>query len=365
MTNNYILILVWILILGVFSCFVNVNRKELVCGKEENRCYWMWAIIVFLPLIIWCGYRGHVGDTGAYIEGFSNMPVSLGDISGYLTTISKDKGFFFISAVIKCIIGNHVEFYFIILAALQAGALIYVYRKYSSRYLVSFFLFIASTDYISWMFNGIRQFLAVTLTFWGIGLILKKKYAAMIILILVASTVHQSALLLIPFIFIAQGKAWNKKTIIFIIAIIIIISFVGNFTNILDSMLEETQYKNVVSDWQGRQDDGTNIFRVLVYAVPSILSLVGLRYIKEADNPLINLCTNMSIVAVGFYVISMFTSGIFIGRLPIYFSLYSYILLPWEIEHMLDEKSYKIVYALMIIFYLLFYLYSTSLMGMI
>ena len=103
----------------------------------------------------------------------------------------------------------------------------------------------------------------------------------------------------------------------------------------------------------------------MVYAVPSILSLVGLRYIKEADNPLINLCTNMSIVAVGFYVISMFTSGIFIGRLPIYFSLYSYILLPWEIEHMLDEKSYKIVYALMIIFYLLFYLYSTSLMGMI
>ena len=226
-------------------------------------------------------------------------------------------------------------------------------------------MFIASTDYISWMFNGIRQFLAVTLTFWGIGLILKKKYAAMIILILVASTVHQSALLLIPFIFIAQGKAWNKKTIIFIIAIIIIISFVGNFTNILDSMLEETQYKNVVSDWQESQDDGTNIFRVLVYAVPSILSLVGLRYIKEADNPLINLCTNMSIVAVGFYVISMFTSGIFIGRLPIYFSLYSYILLPWEIEHMLDEKSYKIVYALMIIFYLLFYLYSTSLMGMI
>ena len=121
------------------------------------------------------------------------------------------------------------------------------------------------------------------------------------------------------------GKAWNKKTIIFIIAIIIIISFVGNFTNILDSMLEETQYKNVVLDWQESQDDGTNIFRVLVYAVPSILSLVGLRYIKEADNPLINLCTNMSIVAVGFYVISMFTSGIFIGRLPIYFSLYSYI----------------------------------------
>lgn len=118
------------------------------------------------------------------------------------------------SAVIKCIVGNHVNIYFIVLAAIQAGVLIYVYRKYSSRYLVSFFLFIASIDYISWLFNGIRQFLAVTITFIGIKFILDKKYAKAIILILIASLMHQSALLVIPFIFIAQGKAWNKKTLL-------------------------------------------------------------------------------------------------------------------------------------------------------
>ena len=102
--------------------------------------------------------------------------------------------------------------------------LIYVYRKYSSRYLVSFFLFIASTDYISWMFNGIRQFLAVTITFIGIKFILDKKYAKAIILILIASLMHQSALLVIPFIFIAQGKAWNKKTLLFMVAVIALVT---------------------------------------------------------------------------------------------------------------------------------------------
>ena len=288
------------------------------------------------------------------------MPVSLGSMASYMATVKKDKGFYFVSAVIKCIVGNHVNIYFIVLAAIQAGVLIYVYRKYSSRYLVSFFLFIASTDYISWLFNGIRQFLAVTITFIGIKFILDKKYAKAIILILIASLMHQSALLVIPFIFIAQGKAWNKKTLLFMVAVIVIVAGIGQFTNVLDSMLAETQYKNVVSDWQSWNDDGTNALRVLVYAVPSVLSLIGLRFIRNEDDKVINLCTNMSIVSVGFYIVSMFTSGIFIGRLPIYFSLYSYILLPWEIDHMFTKRSARLIYVAMVVGYLGFYLYSVN-----
>ena len=288
------------------------------------------------------------------------MPVSLGGMASYMATVKKDKGFYFVSAVIKCIVGNHVNIYFIVLAAIQAGVLIYVYRKYSSRYLVSFFLFIASTDYISWMFNGIRQFLAVTITFIGIKFILDKKYAKAIILILIASLMHQSALLVIPFIFIAQGKAWNKKTLLFMVAVIVIVAGIGQFTNVLDSMLAETQYKNVVSDWQSWNDNGTNALRVLVYAVPSVLSLIGLRFIRNEDDKVINLCTNMSIVSVGFYIVSMFTSGIFIGRLPIYFSLYSYILLPWEIDHMFTKRSARLIYVVMVVGYLGFFLYSVN-----
>ena len=91
--------------------------------------------------------------------------------------------------------------------------------------------------------------------------------------------------------------------------------FADRFTDILDNMLAETQYQNVVSDWEQFQDDGTNILRVLVYSVPTILSLIGIKYIREADDPVINICVNMSIASAGLYVVSMFTSGIFIGRL--------------------------------------------------
>ena len=356
--SNYYLILVWVAVAWMIGLCTKVQRTEYVCGEKVQRYYPLWAFLIYLPLVIWSGFRGYVGDTGAYMEMFREIPSGLRNIPSYMDTIEKDKGFYLFSAVIKNLISDNVNVYFIILALIQVALLIKVYRKYSSNYIVTFFLFIASTDYISWMFNGIRQFTAVTITFFAFEYILKKKYVPAVLIVLFAALFHGSALLVLPFIFIAQGQAWNKKTILFIIAVIVAVIFIGEFTDILDTLLAETQYKNVVSDWQEWQDDGTNIIRVLVYAIPSILSLVGLRFIKYADDPVINLCTNMSIASVGLYVVSMFTSGIFIGRLPIYFSLYSYILLPWEIEHMFSEKSIKLVYLAMIAGYLGFYMYS-------
>lgn len=358
--SNYYLILIWVAIVAFMPMMVNVYKTEYVCGEKVYRYNWMWAFIVFLPLVLWSANRGYVGDTGSYMKMFSEIPRGLTNLPGYMSTVSKDRGFYFLSALIKAVVGEHVEIYFIILALIQVILLIKVYRKYSYNYAVSFFLFIASTDYISWMFNGMRQFLAVTLTFVAFEYILDKKYWKAVVIVLFASLFHGSALLVLPFIFVAQGEAWNSKTILFIIGVLIAVIYINQFTNILETLLAETQYENVVSDWQMWEDDGTNILRVLVYSVPTLLSLIGLKYIRRANNPVINICTNMSIVSSGIYVISMFTSGIFIGRLPIYFSLYNYILLPWEIENMFEIKSAKLVYAMMVLGYFGFYLYGIN-----
>lgn len=358
--SNYYLILIWVAFFAVLQSFVRMKRTEVVCGKKEYRMKPEWAFVLFLPLIIWSMDRGNIGDTYAYIEMYKDIPRGIANIASYMSTVTKDEGFYFLSVVIKCIIGEKEKIYLLVIALIQVFLLIRVYRKYSYHYAMTFFLFIASTDYISWMFNGIRQFVAVTITFACFEFILEKQYVKAIIGILIASLFHGSALIVIPFIFICQGRAWNRKTMLFIMAVLVAVIYINQFTNILDTMLADTQYENVVSDWEMWEDEGTNVLRVLVYSVPALLSFVGLKYIRRADNPIINICTNMSIVAAGIYVISMFTSGIFIGRLPIYFSLYSYILLPWEIENMFESKSAKMVYLLMIIGYVGFYLVGIS-----
>ena len=360
LSNGYILILMWVGIIGILTVLAPelVYRTELMNGEKVRRVTPLFAVMAVLPLVVWAGFRGNVGDTAAYMQAFREMPSSISGISNYMDGITKDHGFYFVSALIKCLIGNRNTVYFIIGAFVQCFLLFRIYRKYSSSYVVSLFLFIASTDYISWIFNGMRQFVAVTITIACFPWIIEKKYVRAIIVILIASLFHQSALLVIPFVFIVQGKAWNKKTILFILAVIVAVIFADRFTDILDNMLAETQYQNVVSDWEQFQDDGTNILRVLVYSIPAILSLIGLRYIRKEDNPVISICTNMSIASAGFYVVSMFTSGIFIGRLPIYFSLYSYILLPWEVKHMFTKRSTQIIYLVMVVAYLAFYYYQ-------
>ena len=90
-----------------------------------------------------------------------------------------------------------------------------------------------------------------------------------------------------------------------------------------------------------------------------ILSLVGLRFVRAEQSPLINIAVNCSIVTTALYIVSMFTSGILVGRLPIYTSIYSNcILLPWEIDNIFDEGSSRVVKVIAVIAYLAFYYYQ-------
>lgn len=357
--SQYVFILIWMF--GMFlvkAMIAGEYRTEYILGKKEHRISWGFALFSFFPVIIMATFRGDMGDSYAYKMMFRDLPSTISGLISYIPSVTKDKGFSVLSGLIKCLIGNNDVIYFFILAFMQGIILVSIYRNYSTNYLLSIFLFIASTDYLSWMFNGVRQFTAVIIIFASTKFMIEKKWLPTILLILFASTMHQSALLMIPIVMIVQGKAWNKRTILFLLVSLIAVTFVDQFTNILDDMMQETQYANMVTDWTMWGDDGTNIFRVLVYSVPTILSFVGLKYIHYEDDPIINFCANMSIVSTGLYIISMFTSGIFIGRLPIFASLYNYILLPWEIEHMFTKHSARIMGLLMMAAYLFFYWYQ-------
>lgn len=349
--------IIWLFLGGLLISRLSTRQRIRVLGEKRERWSTGAAIALVIPLIYWAGTRDFwFADTWAYYTAFQNAPTSLSDIITYADSINKDRGYHLFGAVFKCLISNDATTYFIAVAAIQMLCLAFVYRKYSRNYWLSIFLFVVSTDYISWMFNGLRQFFAAALIFAALGLVVRRRYLPTILLILVASRFHQSALLMIPVIFIVQGKAWNVKTNLVLVFSVVCILFVGEFTTFLDDAMQETQYKNVVSDWTAGQDDGTNALRVLVYAVPTIMAFLWRKKVQEADNPLINVCVNMSIISTGIYIVSMFTSGIFIGRLPIYMSLYNYILLPWEIRHFFKKDMRMFITVALVGCYCVFFL---------
>lgn len=357
--TNYWMLLIWLLTVGLFLNVVIPKTLVTVEGKSEYRWGKFSAFLLVLPYIIWAGFRtDSFGDTPVYRMSFYSVADSLSSLPSYAASQTKDAGYYVLSSLFKILISNSSVVFFLAIAAFQLFCIMKTYRKYSSDYWMSIFLFIVSTDYLSYMHNGMRQFIAVCGIFACLDWIIKKEYFKTIIVILLLSTIHQTALIMIPIIFIIQGKAFNKKTILLIFLTLIVLVGVNEFTSFLEDALKETQYNDIMTNEIMQNKTGTNILRVIVYSVPLLLSIVGKRYIDEANDSLINLCVNCSVITTALYAISAVTSGIYFGRLPIYTSLTGYILLPWLINRMFEKKSAVLVKFMMYGFYFLFFYYQ-------
>ena len=357
---QYILVPCWLAIMAMFGHAAGAYRKERVLGQAERRATWFYALLVVLPLIIFAGTRSlNFGDGYAYWISYRTIPDAFVGKLRYVMDSAKDQGYYALEALISVFLPRNRMGYFTVIAALQIFFLAKTYRKFSEDFWLAMFVFVVSTDYLSWVQNGMRQFLAATVTFAASGLLFRKKLVWYSVVVLIASMFHRSALLLIPIAFFVQGKSWNWKMLLILLGTIVVVNSTGLFTSVLGSVLEDTQYRNVVYDMTYYQDDGTNPLRVLVYSIPTILSLFCRKKINREGGRVIQIACNMGIVSTAMYLVSMVTSGILIGRLPIYCSLYaSGILLPWELKHMFAHNTGRMVRMAAIGCYLLFYVFT-------
>lgn len=354
--HNYWWLLIWLFLFGGISLAFIPRQEEYVLGERCVRWSWFAAIILALPYVIWGGVRSNaIGDTAMYRKIFNEMPVGLSGLGSYISSLTKDRGFSILEYLFKTVVSQKSELFFLFIAAIQIFCLVSVYRKYSRNYWLSMFLFVASTDYLSWVFNGMRQFLAAALIFAALPLLVNRNKVGMVLVVLLASQIHISALIFLPFIFIVNGRAWNIRTLAFIFSITLAVLFLDRVTGVITGALEDTVYESEIMFFNSEVDNGTNIFRVLFYSVPAVLAWIFRPYLDRANDPLINICANLSVVAACFYVFSYFTSGVIVGRLPIYFSLANYILIPWLIDEVLDSVSAVFISTVFVGVYTVFF----------
>lgn len=355
--TNYWWLLIWLFLGGaIFSKMP--RRQELVGGRPAVRWNVSAAVLMVLPYIIWAGCRKSFGDTYTYRRGFQNAVANLAQIPALFSSDQKDPGYSAFLILMKCILGDEEELYFTIIAAFQLLCVALVFRRYCSDYWTCIFLFVVSTDYLSWMHNGMRQFIAVVIIFGGFKYLVNRQFTRMILLILLASLFHGSALIMLPIIFVVQGHAWNGKTVIMLMVTSFLVVLFDRFSPFLNEFLQETQYGDMMTNEIWSTDDGTNIIRVAVYSVPALLSLFGLKYIRAVDDPVMNICVNCSVVTMALYLVASVSSGIYIGRLPIYTTLHGYMALSWMIEQIFEKRSARLVRLVMYAAYLAFFYYQ-------
>lgn len=354
--NIYVFLIIWVIFWGIIA---NMTAKK-VCvgdGVYEYRVNTFMALMTFSFLIVMIGLRSGMADTVTYIQHFEQLPNTYSELTKVIMQSEDAKGFYFFAGLIKVFISNDYHVWLFILAMINGVCIALTLKKYSSNFAISVLLFIL-TGYFSWMYNGLKQFFVVCIMFSATSLILNKKIVPYMILVLFMTLFHKTALIFIPVYFIVTGEAWNKRTLLFIGFVLIAIVFAGTFTNIFNDVVETTSYGESMEILKDT-DDGTNIVRVLVESVPTIIAFIYRDKIKKISIPIIDLCINMSIMGAGIYVISVIlSSGIMIGRLPIYFTMYNLILLPWLISNLFEKNVKRLIYYIMLICYFVYFYYQ-------
>ncbi|MBR3988293.1 MAG: EpsG family protein [Clostridia bacterium] len=352
----YYTMFLYIYVIGVLGN--SYVKKYGTKRKYNNGTNMLFAVLILVLPVIFIGLRTNYVDTKGYIAGFESLPLEFSSITAKFEN-SRGPGWLVYQWIIKAFITKNPNTFLLVTAIIQAGALMKFYYKYSSDYMYSMLLFFLSMTFASSMMNGIRQYMAVTLILYFADYIFDKKYLKFLVVVLLAYSIHNSAIIWAVAVFIVQGKPWNKKVLICIALAVAAIMFLDRFTSFLEEGLSDTNYAGYTQ--QFTSDNGSNPIHTLIYAVPIVIAFWKRNQIAELNNRTIDILINVSILAFALSLVANFTSGILIGRMPVYFSVFSYALFPLMFDNVFNEKDkriFKVLCGFGYLCYAIYYMYN-------
>lgn len=342
MTIFYIqLVLVFILALFAryFARPVRLEGIQLAVPKPNRTL----AVAVAVLLIIVSGLRNNIGDTIFYMHSYSITSFTWGGVDW-----KDDFGFNLMQALLQ-LISPDPQILIFVTALVTNALIVYVLYSYSRLFEVSIYVFITSGLYTVSM-NGIRQFMAAAIIFAATKYLLKGSFWKYALVVLFASTIHQSALIMLPVYFVVRREAWTAATAVLVACAVIGVVAYNELSSVLFSAIENTQY----GEYKEFSEGGANFIRVLVNVVPLVIAWFGRHQLREWF-PNSDSIVNLSLINCIVMLIS--TQNWIFARFTIYFGLYQLILTTWVIL-MFRNKDRKLIYFALLFAYFLYYYYE-------
>lgn len=323
------------------SFFARYFAAPLNIGSAFIRPNRLLVVFVITMLVLVSGLRNNIGDTFFYMHSYATNKLDWNEIE-----FSGDFGFNLFQAFLQRINGDPQILIFIV-ALITNTLIVLVLYKYSRMLELSLFVYITSNMYLTSM-NGIRQYLAAAIIFAATKFILNGDWKKYILIVLFASTIHKTTLVLIPVYFMVRRKAWTMETFVLIVLAIVIVIGFNQFMGLLFSAIGDTQYGHYANFSEG----GANIIRVAVFSAPLIIAYLGREKLRNLS-PNIDYIVNMSLLGCIFMIIS--TQNWIFARFSIYFGLYELILISWIIKVFSDKEQRFIYYAILVCYFIFYY----------
>ncbi|GGH81685.1 transmembrane protein EpsG [Pullulanibacillus pueri] len=299
------------------------------------------VLFTMLSLILVAGLRRNIGDTYFYMHAYEVDTFQLSQIN-----FKDEFGFYFLQWLLHRLSDNPQILVFVA-ALITNGLIVLVLYKYSRMFELGIYVYIASGAFTVSM-NGIRQSLAAAIIFAATKYILEGHWKRFILVVLLAATIHQSALIFIPIYFIVRRKAWTKVTFLLLLGAVVIAFGFNTFSSLLFDALSDTKYGHYSTFSEG----GANILRIAVTAVPLLIAYLGRERLR-AFWPKSDYIVNLSLLGFIFMIIA--SKNWIFARFDIYFDLYSLILITWIIPLFIEKNRFLVYYGVIVCYFIYFY----------
>jgi transmembrane protein EpsG len=340
--------LVNLLVVYISSLFARIAaKKRNIEIKTSYRLSSYFIFIALISLILVAGLRNGVGTDYYTYHGLIGYFYELdftqvigGDSFG-------DKGF----SVLTWVIGRFTiepQVAFLVYAMIIIVFVVLTIKDYGSPFELSMAVYILGLSYYS-SFNGLRQWIACAVIFWGVRYVIKGNWKKYFLIVSLVSFIHLSAVIMLLVYFLIRVTNWKYTSVILTAVFAGGFLFYSGFIESIFTLLDGSQYGHY-STVLTNTDNGANILRVLVWAIPIGASLVFRTKLGEKW-PEGKYIVRLSFIGFLFAILSLKNASIY--RMCMYFDIYNVLIIP-RLATLFDKKTNRFIYYCIFICYFLY-----------
>jgi len=248
---------------------------------------------------------------------------------------------------------------FFLMVAVLSGFSCFVYYKLIKDYATisllwfSIFIFLFDPYLMLVQSSAIRQTVAISLFIYSVQYLINRNFWKYSLLIITGSLFHISALVLLPMYFIVTPSKWNKKILVILLFIFIVLALFGNyFLDFLENfalVYFPSYYESYLIDIIANPLGSGIGFLIKTYILLQIM------WAHNKGNEKDTVISKLSIIAGIMYPLGIYLS--MFNRIEMYFTPFIIISLPFALMT-IKAWQYRIIVITFLIFFYSYLFYN-------
>ena len=336
------------------------NTKATIAAGHRYVAHRDWAYVLLVTsLVLFTGLRTSYNDTATYIAMFRSAPgtaIYFSDAKNY--NLLSNPLFYLILNMAKDFTDNpHI--FILIFSLFTQICFVRFLKRYSSRFVFSIFIYFTLGTFCLTL-AATKQVTAMAMLTLAVPFLEKKQWVRFYLIVFLAMLMHTYAMAfaILP---LFTRQPWKLFTFAFAAFMVVMLM---NFQEIIASFLEQAdELGKSIAEYEVFDNTSVNIFRLAVYAVMPLMSLIFQKWIYRDSDEIEHVLIHMSIISLAFMSMGTRSGANMFGRMANYFELGTICCLPTILDRTFEKKSHKLVASVACACFLGFFIYANAING--